>query len=431
MSLSTSEDELADIAPSDSMLFLNNYCLWKLFSLLDVDILCHLANVCKRFRAIAEAFFHLYHKKVQFTSEQSPRRIFSRFGHLIKELEMEDSLGVDVDGIAKYCQPNLEHLKLHSVGVNCNLLEPVFGRLKSVHHRNCRFLGSVSKLFKKCKQLESMHVDDQFAHDTIIQKFPKLKDCSLKFLIFYDRLRTFLQRNSQLKKLNVFTQSADRCFSAIAKNTPNLEVLDIYLLSFTLDNENPIFKTKEGFLELSKLKKLKHFAINNTTRPISNEVYNEFIGSLIQSFSIAKTPIEVLNIQSFTLNSMDIQYICNLKMIHTLYLGANITENDFISLAIQLPLLNHLRLNRKCSMTIGCLIEMVRVGKQLETIHFGDIKNLQIDECAFKTLAKEVQCRESKKSLSIQIHRDPRNTSFNVPDELIKLYKKHLKLAVN
>lgn len=53
-----------DIA-MDSMLTLNNQCLWKIFKMFDIKTLCRVPDVCNGFRDIAEAVFRLYHAEVK------------------------------------------------------------------------------------------------------------------------------------------------------------------------------------------------------------------------------------------------------------------------------------------------------------------------------------------------------------------------------
>lgn len=138
---SASESESFDDIPMDSMLRLNDNCLWNIFKMLDIETLCRMADVCKHFRLVAEDVFRLCRSDIYFDKDYNMnlrRRILRQFGHLITMIDDETNL--NVDAISQYCRPNLNHLTLREVTINCDLMEPVFGQLKCLNLGECNFI---------------------------------------------------------------------------------------------------------------------------------------------------------------------------------------------------------------------------------------------------------------------------------------------------
>lgn len=76
--LSTSTElDSTECDHNDSILILNDDCLWNVFKLSDILTLCHLAYICKRFRAVAEIVFRRYHMDIILHSIQPFRNDYS------------------------------------------------------------------------------------------------------------------------------------------------------------------------------------------------------------------------------------------------------------------------------------------------------------------------------------------------------------------
>lgn len=52
-------------------------------------------------------------------------RVLCKFGHLIESIQSDSPNAVDVNAIAKYCGPNLKHLKLYNETIDRNLMAPI------------------------------------------------------------------------------------------------------------------------------------------------------------------------------------------------------------------------------------------------------------------------------------------------------------------
>lgn len=191
------------------MLNFNNDCLRNVFILVDVD---DLANVCLKFLAIAEDVFRLNHAKVS-SMEESTKKLFRpvlcKLGHLIKSIKIFLIREIEFNAIAKYCRPNLEILILSYVTIDCNLLAPFFGQLKSLHLQHCSFIGDMKQLFGNCLQLEKMTYrrEGEFNVNFLAQTFPKLQ----QFLFWHISDGMKLYEALQIKKLGVSTELDDKC----------------------------------------------------------------------------------------------------------------------------------------------------------------------------------------------------------------------------
>lgn len=407
----------------ESILSLNDHCLWELFALMDIQTLCCMPNVCQRFRKVAENVYYRLHNKIKITFSDSElplsRRALCQFGHLMRSIDAE-TVYIDVDGIARYCQQNLQHLQLIYVTIDCNLMSPLFENLKSLHPKLCKFM----KLFGNCSHLEEMllYFNRFSIFDKILsQKYPNLRNVPIKGYFHSNvTFRQFLLLNSQLKQIEINVPKFDvRGISIIRDCLPNLEAMKIR----NIDANYLIKLTKKCYLDLSMLKKLKHLELRS-----SCEFYEKCGVSIMESFIIGEIPIEGLLLHGINIGVMNpIDHICKLKTIKKLYLncyGQTFESHFLIQLASELPLLTGLEVDTKFSLTADDLIDLTRVGKQRIFINISCVENLHFN--VFKELSSIVEARESNKSLALFWNLDHRSSSFDVPKKLQEKRKNYL-----
>lgn len=154
------------------------------------------------------------------------RHVLCKFGHLIEsfrlrrpetdqcllnyietiqypsEIRRYPLANLDAADIIKYCQPNLKRLQLWSTIIDCESMEPLFGRLTSLCLTNIKFIGNVNKLFGNCSQLEELILtftsklrDNRF-RNSIVHKFPNLKKNSTAAVPFKYFLRVFVIKST-------------------------------------------------------------------------------------------------------------------------------------------------------------------------------------------------------------------------------------------
>lgn len=208
----------------------------------------------------------------------------------------------------------------------------------------------------------------------------------------------------------------DRWISAIVENTPNLEQLGI---SYHFKESRVAVQTKDGFLELAKLKKLKHLELNLMT-----QFSTQWICSLMESFEFAKVPIEKTILFGLNVNSIDIRDNCKFETINRLSLHGELLENNFIYVAMELPQLTGLTVCDDHSITANGLIEFVKFGKQLNHIVMFGTKNLHINERVLKDLLSAVQHESPVRNLFIEIF----GYRSDVPQTLIECFTQQLKV---
>lgn len=376
---------------------LNDDCLWVIFKFLNIETLCDLADVCKRFQEIASFIFHRYHANIKFSSVNYQtslfRRILCKFGHLIKAIEANQYIEIDIDAITKYCNANLQHLQLSNVTIDCNSMGSLFGYLKCLYLSDCQFNGNVEKLFGNCLLLEKVYfsTDKKMCDFFMVQKFPKLKEFTLNCpSIEYCTFSQFLAENSQLLKFNVNVWPVDRCDSDIIEPTQNLEISSIHL-------------------------------------------------RCMDTFANANFQIE----RSTQIDSLVVQNILQLKTITKLDLDftGRISESDLISLVSELPLLTEFQYGNsslfKCTdlpwitLTADCLVKLVERGLRLEYVCLVAVERLHIDQNVFRSLLSAMQSGESKRKLNIAILGHTLATSFNVPQCMIQLNREQLEIWFN
>lgn len=420
-----------------SLLRLNDECLRKLFVHLDVETLCEMANVCKRFRKIAEQIFAQEHKEFVikgFDCKISTlRRVLCKFGHLMTSIDAFEAHFAthtfDAAPIAKYCPTNLEKLSLQNAKIDCALFKPLFSRLKELNVNACDFNGNATDLFKSCSKLENMYFEsNEHSCNFVAQKYPKLARlifdsnfCSAT--AFY----ALLPLNPQLKQLHIMTMADDTYISYAVEYTKNLERLKIQpgFMSST-----PEIQTRKVFLQLAKLKKLKKLSLD-----AGYETYGKLLAPLIDAFVKGKVALDELDVGDFVIGSKEIKSITKLNTLEVLWLDTveGATVQDLVSLTTNLPQLKNLRLyfryRSSAPMTFDGLMKMVKAAKQLEYLILVGIRNLKIKQKEFAALLKAVQSRGAEKRLLIQIIGCKSTTSFTVPETIQQACAKELKFV--
>lgn len=436
-------------APSNSMQCLTDECLQKLFEHLDVESLCQMADVCKRFRPITERAFSKCHKEFVFKGRPCKnsvfRRVLCKFGCLISSIDASEAHfaareKLDANAIVKCCGNSLEKLILQKTTIDSDVMKPLFAQLKYLDLAECEFTGSKNALFTNCPNLEffgfeaDLYGPDPLDFDSdrsigfVVKKFPKLK--SVYFDCSYTAFRSFfdlLALNPQVTTLDIIAPAQDIYIEAVVAYTKNVEELAIHpgFMSTT-----PEIQTRKVFLELSKLRKLQRLYIE-----AGAEIYEKLAAPLMDAFAMNNVPINHLNLCEFAIGSKAIKSIIKLKTMKLMSLNevGNVTDVDLVPMFTELPLLENVQLhfgvNAKTPITLDGLSKMVRHGKHLTYLALVGIKNLKIDQKAFDGLLKAAQSRGSEKKLKIDIVGNKKTTTFDVPEDVQRAGNKHLKVS--
>lgn len=406
---------------------IDEYCLQKVFEYLDIKSLVNVADVCVRFRAIAELVFRdLYSDYViedNHIETKTFRQVMSKFGHLVTSIDATDI--IDAHAIAYHCDW-LDKLTLKNVTINCEAIRPIFARLKYLDFESCTFIGNADEIFKNCFLLEELAFVANGPSKFLVQTFPKLNslECAL---ISFETLCGLLALNPQLLNLDIVSALDDDHISAICKYTPNLEALTSITPPNTKTLRNK--QTTKGFLQLANLKRLKQVMLES-----EGEKYMELIRPLSEAFFNARIAIEKLLVCSFRIDSITIKSVKNLKTLTTLHLHQieGVLERDLISLASELPLLTNLQLHFKMpsmiSLSNRVIAKLVQNGKRLNFLSLWGPRHLFIDVYGFRELIKAAKNVATEEPLCITIVACSTTSTFNVPAGMQNAYRDTLAL---
>lgn len=364
-----------------SLLTLNNNCILEIFECLDVATLCRMANVCKRFRALAEiGYRHRYRIDCTQTYGHDAltfRQVQCKFGQFILKIDAEFLpfvRQIDADLLNKYC-PNLMSLCCNTRIFTCNADRPLFTRLNHLDLYLCKFNGNANKLFENCLQLQDL----KFAGDlttfknVFLKKFPILNEIEIN-LFSQDgtiEFRTFLQLNPQLEHLSQINPNLnDTSISAIVTHVPHLKALKLLYFPF-----GRRIQDEDGLMEPN----LNSF----------NNIDKYRIIPLLKSLLNANICLESLELYGVAINPLFIETIAEFKTINTLALGSiDYTAIDLIPFATQLSFLKriHIGAYHHPDLQISIFTDAIRNANILiEEISF---KLIKIDAMAVVSLIK-------------------------------------------
>lgn len=440
--------------PSDSLLHLNDDCLQTVFEYLDIENLCQMANVCHRFRIVAEQAFKRNHKDFILDRRNAKisimRRALCKFGHLMESFDASAAYfdrpsAFDIGALVKYCSNQLEELLLRNVTIDCDAAAPLFRRLKLLSLSMCDFTGRTKprQLFMSMKKLEILDFKALGIAGScryVVRTYPKLQQ--LNFDICYPGYFAFLDMvamNPHLRRIVAYGYPEDIFIEAVVSSTPSLERL---MFTLGLMNSTPEIQTKRAFMKLSKLKQLKKLSL------IAGwETYGKLVGPLMDAFEKEKIQLDELELIEFSIRSKDIKSLLKMKSMEVMMLGEIVQANEaeVVAMATELPELSILHLyfdpKVKNPITVNGLVEIVKNRKKLTYIGLVGVQNLKIDQNAYQNLLEVAQNRRdggggsggvNEKQLFIDIFGDEKSSSFNVPpamqksgDEILKIRYKN------
>lgn len=423
-----------DSSDSDSLVRFDDHVLKLIFQHLDTKTLCNLANVSKRFRAIAEHAFRRHHHALVFQEDyvrSTFRQILCKFGHLITSIDVHAyRCGVeeeaDINAIIKHCT-HLQKLCICHGSVNCELAEAFVGRLSELHLIRCEFVGNAVNMFQQCNNVKVFRISDLGPQSEFIVKlFPKLQQLLLHLYISIETLQELLTLNPQITKLESLFLPDDHLISFIVDNLTELQELKFFFGRIW----RYIKESQRGLLRLCELKKLRSLTISLSRRG----VYETLTASLVDAFCRENIAIERLELYGFEIDSIDVKSVSMLRQLKVLslsYIQTN-TANDWILLATDLPELSKLSLHFKdydgevCS--VDALVRMAYGGQKLKYLKLDGIRNLNIELQEFEEILNAVKTRNSYTKLIIEIFGRSDYTKFDVPEFIQRTASKHLEI---
>ncbi|GAB0092077.1 hypothetical protein DMENIID0001_070370 [Sergentomyia squamirostris] len=245
-----------------SILRLNDQCLLKIFSYLNILELIKLEEVCRRFQNVVEEIYRHHWKKLDFLhlakelnivlhseeAEVIAGKIGAHVNELIIILNSDEEIHqryvlkqtpIVPNSILQKCSQNIQHLHIEYFNVEDNLdnLNELFDKLKSLKLINCQLRDEDIPALRFATNIRIL--DLSFNHEmkgSFLPFLRNIEEISLEscFLIQSNFLE-FCQNNPTIRSLNVaYGAFIDQeCVNSLAKiPLENLEILKIGCNSF-------------------------------------------------------------------------------------------------------------------------------------------------------------------------------------------------------
>ncbi|XP_031621050.1 uncharacterized protein LOC116339353 [Contarinia nasturtii] len=427
------KSELQKIS-SYHILQLNNDCLLTIFEYLNIESLCHIANVCTRFKGASEELFSYKYKSFEFKNSNIKlpllRRVLCKFGHYIQSLRVECLETISNLQLAKYCSINLKHLSLRSVKITHDEIVPLVPHLECLEIRFCQMdaHGDWNKVFNNAPELEKLvfkmkNGHSKWADNMLMRHMPKLKHIELDCCDLHsDQLSGILRLNPQLKQLIITTFINDEFIEAIVENVKDLEELTFG----SKEAKQTGHHSAKGLLRLSELKNLTKLGINDF-RWVG---YEDSLSLLVKTFINKNILLEELSIESRSFDLTVVDDLVNMKTLRKLRLGGfDITATDLIALTAELPLLSKLTIsyNFNGTINVGTLITMIEIRKELDYLSFDGDCYFIITEQDYNSLVQAVLNTGMNRKVKIQVENNDK-FDLRVHESTLLANKNHLEL---
>lgn len=423
---------------SASIMWLDNYCLQKVFSNLDATDLSNIAEVCHRFKLNAQSQFATQHKDLEWFEsplERTPppntkllhfSKILRNFGECIESLTIESpTIPAQLMELAiRHCSA-LHKLKMECVEIKdsdlVERLRPMFSHLRELNVEECSpwFIP----ILPYCEELEDLYLfsisyesnpptDADTVYAPLLQHFPKLKSASLSYM---ERMTSahfvnFLEKNPQLKRLEM-PFSDEMVLETIVMRVESIEELHFNFEHIPAAAATPM-QTADSLKQLRSLKKLE---ISDFGRAEARRI-SLIIGAVADS----KSSIEQLSFCEVSFTDADIAAICkmtHLKCIHFVDY-ADVTFPQLIRICESLDNIEKLKVINSLELTVDEVEMIVRAAHKLTSLI---IENVNINVDAFKRIANVVSQRDARRPLNIQIHN--REMCLKLPKKLVNVHK--------
>lgn len=246
------ETELAPSTRRTSIMDLNDDCLRDVCAHLKVVDLSAVADVCNRFKTVAQNHFQTSADKSVIFSRygdvlplQGIPNVLRNFGASIEKMNVEFAHYPALDHFdifrccVRYCSERLTDLRLSELDMNGSSLEiirSILRHLRKLNISSCTntesFLKALPKLSPGIESLilndYSSRISHEIGYGGLIQNFSELREIELSGLNIHNGFfEGFVSLNPQLKKveINSCKNLDDRILQSIALHLPQIEEL--------------------------------------------------------------------------------------------------------------------------------------------------------------------------------------------------------------
>lgn len=413
-----------------TILDLNDDCLREICESLVLLDLCVFADVCIRFKQIAQA--HFITKKLgdvtreDWCSLRNHARfsLLRNFGSSISSLTAVSSYRIDelfVEMMVRFCAGTLNALTLLYFRVDANTvmkLTPLLVRLQKFGTIRCTFGASVFDMLPSClpdlRELELGNCNWLVGSRGPFRTFPKLEMLSIGG-INDGCFEEFLKENQQLKSIELkYGYACYDLFDLLAKCIPSIESLSI----------PNTFSMTPSVAVLRNFNALKKLVIKGSTG----------IAEVFSRMAAAQVPIEYLELNDCKSSTNLMTTISTLSQIRTLRFVdvLNIDQSSFINMCNNLDNLTELYLRSKSKLNADIILNIVQKAKNLQKLHaFIPVnfpEKLIVDVDLHMKILNIVECRNEKKQLEITLLE--KFCSIEVPKDLRNANKHLLTIGI-
>lgn len=393
-----------------TLLDLNDDCLREICSYFDLSQLCGFADVCERFRGIAQSHFQSL-KLMEITKNEWNElrirdvfRLMRNFGKSIRSLVEMEHYGKSellIETIVRYCGDTLHTLtlKYFKIGEETGeKMRPLLLRLHKFGLIDCNCAESFWKMLPTClselRELQMKSIVDD--NCDLIRAYPKLVSFSIGYLS-ESQFEVFLKKNQQLKSLELDSRcEGDVFFNLITKHLPTIESLNLFVPGRRsakwndAEVQNLIALKKlvirgDSFFFGDTLRRMAAAHIPLETFALFHNRYHKHLLSAIAQFETIKT-----------LQLVDLQSIKSWHLTDILKQLRGLTELYLQSTSPFWRLWNEIK-----------VLEFIEVAKKLQKLYyFEDRCNWRIDERIYLKIVDIVRNREDSNHLEIEMVHD-------------------------
>lgn len=351
---------------------LNDDCLYEVFKPLHLLDLCAVANVCVRFRHIAQSVFQLKYANFHFNLNRLRYSYDSYvtlnqmdlclrlFGEQITRMDVDCVLHEDVilGMISEYC-PNLKVLEFDGSTISLGTvqaLRPLIATLDAFH-LNCLDERTTQLFASNCAFQRLFLRNSSGIAPLPVMRFAQMIEITLSDLHLKEpEISKFLELNRQIRKLEIIGGQVND-FKIISCSPRHLQHLEELKLSF----DCPL---GSSLIHWNDFRRLRVLELTGKDFPIT---------AILGALHYAAAPLERLKLRyTRILHPNFIDFLCRMKSIIDLEFITNaghLNDSQLISIAQNLPNLQHLVVNSKLITTDG-IRQMLKYADRLKASSF-------------------------------------------------------------
>lgn len=453
--LGSSQSALASKSGT-KILYLNDDCLEQVFSCIEPESTSAIADVCSRFRRIAQAQYTRSKYKIDtYNIEHHSKsslietaKVLRLYGASIKMICIGSSSEFrtnrtfcenSLELVNRYCCP--VGLTVHNYDMNKNSIECLLRPLLPIPRTLCITFCEMSDVFVNAlldttPELEQLEFNSSGCYKSIKERKPitisqpksrKLTKITFRRMRDNNSIEEFLRWNPQLKHIefDFCPYLNDYIFRTIVGYASCVETIKY---KTTVPTSN---RTIKYFGQLKCLKSL------DLCVP-TIESSSKWIVAVLQGISAENVPIENIRLENIIMGHESDRFVDEIAKLEKLTL-LKLKNIDNLSVTHVLKICRHLskltefhfrRENTWSIFSVDNLLELIQISKNMRVFcyrNFDEVEyKIRIDAAAFKQMIKA--STHSRRHLKIGL--SERGYTAEIPDELIRVHDDLLTISL-